>query len=297
MRMLARMRIAVTGANGFVGQALCPFLEKHLYAQIIGLTRKPVHSANNALNFSASDQDLVASLRGVDCLIHLAARAHTHHSSAADFERDNVALTDRIANLCVAAKIPRVIYLSSIKVHGNSTSGRIPYSADEPPTPQDSYGQSKLDCENLLRQQLTNTETQWVIIRPPLIYGDNNKGNLRALETLIAKGIPLPFGTINNRRDLISIENLCSLIAACITHPNAASKIFLASDGIARNTKEIVQLLSARNKIPVNFFNIPSIFFKLAKPCAPQIIERLTGDLQVDITKTKSVLGWNPNNT
>ena len=290
------MRIAVTGANGFVGRALCPFLEKHLGAELITLTRTPTQSNNQEVSFSATDQELIQALKGVDCLIHLAARAHTQNSTVTDFERDNQTLTARILNLCVIAKIPRVIYLSSIKVNGNSTSGRMPYTADDVPQPEDIYGQSKLDCENLLKQQLTHTEIQWVIIRPPLVYGDNNKGNLHTLETLIGKHMPLPFGKLDNRRDLISIENLCNLIALCISHPNAANNIFLASDDISRSTRDIIQLLANRKKIPVRFFNLPNWVFTLIKPCAPQIIERLTGNLQVDITKTKSLLGWNPDN-
>jgi UDP-glucose 4-epimerase len=292
--MLARMRIAVTGANGFVGQALCPFLENHLDAQIVKLTRKPTLT-NQETSLSSPDGVLIEALKDFDCLIHLAARAHTRNSTSADFERDNQALTTRILNVCVAAKISRIIYLSSIKVNGNSTNG-IPYTADDVAQPEDIYGQSKLDCEALLKQQLTNTETQWVIIRPPLVYGDKNKGNLHTLETLISKRIPLPFGKLNNRRDLISIENLCSLIALCITHPKASNEVFLASDDMARSTREIIQLLAKRKKIPVSFFNFPNWIFTLLKPCAPQIIERLTGDLQVDITKTKSLLGWTPDN-
>ena len=290
------MRIAVTGANGFIGQSLCPFLQQQLSANLITLTRNPAVASDAQLGFSAIDDELITGLRATNCLIHLAARAHSNHSTTEDFERDNVALSTRVARLCVAAKIPRLIYLSSIKVNGNSTNGRAPFSADELPRPEDIYGQSKLASEQTLERCLANTKTQLVIIRPPLVYGDKNKGNLKSLEQLIRSGIPLPFGKLNNRRDLVSIENLCALITLAVTHPNAANETFLVSDGLARNTKEIVQLLAMRQKKPARFFNIPDWVFSTAEKLKPQVIERLTGDLQVDITKTRSLLGWTPHN-
>lgn len=292
-----RMKIAVTGANGFVGQALCPHLQKHFNAELITLTRNPSNGSPQALNFAASNEELITALQGVDCLIHLAARAHSHQSTSSDFERDNIALSERVARLCVAANIPRLIYLSSIKVNGNSTQGRTAFCADEIPQPDDIYGQSKLASELALKRELKNSTAQWVIIRPPLVYGDNNKGNLLALEKLISKNIPLPFGQLTNQRDLVSIENLCSLITLTITHPLAANETFLVSDGISRSTKEIVQLLAAKKGTQARFFKIPNSIYRLAKLLKPDAIERLTGDLQVDITKTKTLLGWNPYNT
>jgi UDP-glucose 4-epimerase len=290
------MRIAVTGAKGFIGQYLCPFLQQDLKADLVTLTRNPSVINDNHLSFSATDGELIAGLRNIDCLIHLAARAHTYQSTAVDFERDNIALSTRIARLCVAANIPRLIYLSSIKVNGNSTSGRTPFCAEEVPQPEDAYGQSKLASEQMLKQHLTNTKTQLVIIRPPLVYGNNNKGNLKTLETLVNAGIPLPFGNLKNKRDLVSIENLCALIALTITHPNAANQIFLVSDGITRSTKEIVQLLAARQGKHALFFNIPNAIFSFLKKYKPQPIERLTGNLEVDIEKNRTLLEWSPHN-
>jgi len=290
------MRIAVTGPNGFIGKTLCPVLQEQLQADLLCLARNPSPINNQSLVLSASDEDLITGLKGVDCLIHLAARAHTNNSTEVDFERDNVALTVRIARLCLAAKIPRMIYLSSIKVNGDSTNTRPPFSADELPLPEDIYGQSKLASEHILKQELINTATEWVIIRPPLVYGNHNKGNLHSLEKLIDTKIPLPFGNLNNKRDLVSIENLCALILLSVTHPDAANETFLVSDGISRSTREIVQLLADRKGKSVHFFKLPIQIFKFFKRFRPHLIERLTGDLQVDISKTQSILGWNPKN-
>ncbi len=289
------MRIAVTGANGFIGQQLCPYLQEQLKADIITLTRSPSAIGNKALSFSVSDEQLISGLAQVDCLIHLAARAH-NNATAADLERDNLALSERVAKLAIAAKIPRVIYISSIKVNGDSTQGRAPFTADEIPKPDDGYGRSKLASELIFKKYVANTTTELVIIRPPLVYGSNNKGNLKSLEKLIRLGLPLPFANLNNQRDLVSIENLCSLISLTVAHPNAANQTFLASDGISRSTTEIIQLLAKNQHKQIRFLKMPNWVFALLTKYKPQISARLTGDLQVDIAKTQSLLSWSPRN-
>jgi nucleoside-diphosphate-sugar epimerase len=289
------MIIAVTGANGFIGQQLCPYLEEQLEADIVTLTRTSLAPNSKALSFSASDAQLIRELSQVDCLIHLAARAHSN-ATAADLERDNLALSERIAKLAVAANIPRVIYISSIKVNGDSTLGRLPFTADDIPQPEDDYGRSKLASEIILKKYLSNTATELVIIRPPLVYGCHNKGNLQSLEKLVGLGLPLPFANLNNQRDLVSIENLCALIALTVTHPKAANQTFLVSDEIARSTKEIVQLLAILQNKNVRFFKLPDWIFTMIKKYKPQLSARLTGDLQVDTAKTQSLLSWSPRN-
>ncbi len=289
------MRIAVTGANGFIGQQLCPYLQEQLKGDIVSLTRSPSTIGNKTLSFSASDEQLISDLSQVDCLIHLAARAHSN-ATPTDLERDNLALSERVAKLALAAKVARVIYISSIKVNGDSTQGRSPFTADETPQPDDDYGRSKLASELILKRYFVNTPTELVIIRPPLVYGSNNKGNLKSLEKLIRLGLPLPFASLKNQRDLISIENLCTLIALSVTHPNAANQVFLASDGASRSTPEIIQLLAKNQHKQIRFFKMPDWAFTLLTKYKPNISERLMGDLQVDISKTRSLLDWSPVN-
>lgn len=279
------MKIAVTGATGFIGKALCPYLTDTLGAGIIAINRN---------DLSASNDQLATILQGADCLVHLAARAHTNNATPADFERDNQQLCQRIANIALAANISRVIYLSSIKVNGESTKGRAPFTAEDSPSPEDDYGKSKLACEEIFRTAFAHTGTQLVIIRPPLVYGCNNKGNLAALQRLIQRGIPLPFANIRNKRDLVSMENLCSLISLCCTSTEAAGHIFLVSDDLNRSTAAIVDLLAQQLQIPARLFSAPALVFELLAIIKPDAIARLTGDLQVDIRKTKSLLGWSP---
>jgi UDP-glucose 4-epimerase len=283
------IHIAITGANGFIGNQLCSYIEQHLNAKIIRITR------NTLPCFAQSNDELIAQLQQVDCLIHLAARAHAR-SSNADFERDNIQLSERVAQICIAAKIPRLIYLSSIKANGNSTSARAPFSAEEAPSPEDDYGISKWQVEQMLNRETVATQTELIIIRPPLVYGDKNKGNLGSLVSVIKKGIPLPFAAIKNKRDLVSIENLCSLITTCITHPNACGQTLLVSDGITRTTTEIIQLLCEKEQLQCTLFKIPSVMFRILHRYKPirAYIESLTGDLQVNIQKTKTLLNWQP---
>ena len=203
-------------------------------------------------------------------------------------------MSERIAKLAVAANIPRIIYISSIKVNGNSTQNRPPFVADEIPQPSDDYGHSKLASELIFKKHLANTTTELVIIRPPLVYGRHNKGNLQSLEKLIGLGLPLPFANLHNKRDLVSVENLCALISLAVTHPNAAHQTFLVSDGVTRSTPEIVQLLANFQNKNVRFFKVPNWIYTALKKYRPQINERLAGDLQVDIAKTQSCLDWSP---
>lgn len=285
------MKIAVTGATGFIGKALCSYLTEQRGAGIISLGR---HEHSSDINLSRSDADCAAGLRGVDCLVHLAALAHTHKVTKEDFERNNQQLCRRIATIALTARIPRVVYLSSIKVNGETTQGRAPFTADDLPDPQDEYGKSKLACEKILRDALTNSGIELVIIRPPLVYGSHNKGNLAALQRLIQRGIPLPFAGIRNRRDLVSLDNLCSLISLCCTKPEAAGHTFLASDDQSRSTADIVRLLAHQMQKPARLFRLPALTFTLLGLLKPDEVTRLTGDLQLDISKTKSLLGWSP---
>lgn len=294
------MRVLVTGANGYLGKALCPFLIRHGYS-VATITRQPwlLPGTTNhlvALNDVAGLHD---SLQGQEVVIHLAALAHQAGQETAAMESlywsVNVEQTKVLALAALAAGVKRFIYISSIKVNGESTT-TAPYRFDSPPQPEDLYGRSKWAAEQVLWELFAGTATELVIIRPPLIWGGAMKGNLALLQKLVRWRVPLPFGAVNNRRDLVSLHNLCSLINLVVIHPKAAGQTLLVSDGIPRTTADIIRLVSVGEGKPANIVNCPSRVFDffIALPVFGGKFRKLTTDLAVDISPTCELLGWQP---
>jgi UDP-glucose 4-epimerase len=294
------MKVLVTGANGYLGRALCPFLMRRGYS-VTTLTRQPwlLPGTTNHLVALNDVAGLHNYLQGQEVVIHLAALAHQAGQETAAMESlywsVNVEKTKILAHAALAAGVKRFIYISSIKVNGESTTG-IPYRFDSPPEPEDLYGRSKWAAEQLLHELFTGTATELVIIRPPLIWGDTMKGNLALLQKLVRWRVPLPFGTVNNRRDLVSLHNLCSLISLVVLHPKAAGQTLLVSDGVPRTTADIIRLVSAYQGKPANIVNCPSwVFgFLIALPVIGGKFRKLTTNLAVDISPTCELLDWQP---
>jgi nucleoside-diphosphate-sugar epimerase len=193
--------------------------------------------------------------------------------------------------------IKRFIFLSSIKVNGESTYNGQPFTADDKPNPLDNYAISKYEAEIGLKEISKNTDMEVVIIRPSLIYGVGVKANFEALIKFINKGFPLPFASIkNNKRSFVSLDNLNDLIIKCIDHPDAANQIFLVSDGSSLSTRKLVEKIAGAMNKKIKLINIPiSLLYLVAKLLGKEdAIIRLTGSLEVDITKTNDVLGWFP---
>lgn len=293
------LRVAVTGANGFVGGALCAILLTQPNMQLIQLTRKPANNNELALNINTtSDADLAAALKNYDCLIHLAARAHTKKATIADFQRDNLELSKRLANISARANITQFIYVSSIKALGNTTKATAPFSHSSTPVPEDAYGKSKLASEILIKEILAESATALTIVRPPLVWGQNCKGNLRTLINIIEKGIPLPFAGIKNSRDIISLENLCDFLTHIILHPNALNASFLISDEKKRNTSDIIQLLENYTTQKAKLIKMPHFLFNVLRfhPSINAMISSICDNLEIDISHTKKMLNWTPKN-
>ncbi|MGM8227433.1 NAD-dependent epimerase/dehydratase family protein [Cellvibrio sp. ARAG 10.3] len=289
------MRIVVTGANGFVGTTLCQFLTKAGH-QVTTITRSPF-TLPDCTNLVIPHPAPISSLDNQDCFIHLAARTHHLDESKAVldiYRRDNVALSCYFAQLAIDAGAKRFIYISSIKVNGEETTR--PFRHNDTPAPQDAYGISKWEAECQLKDLLAASKTALVVIRPPLIFGENPKGNLKTLLKLINKGVPLPFKNINNKRDIISVENLCSLISATCDHPGANGEVFLASDGKPRSTAQIIQMLERQSCRKAKLVSIPNTLYQwlgYIPPLKPKI-QKLTGNLEVDISHTRQTLNWSP---
>lgn len=294
--------VLVTGASGFVGRHLVDFLyESGDDVRVLG--RRDIHANKFAFiksNFDNDDELLKATV-GVDTVIHCAARVHVMQETASDplseFRAFNVDATLKLAAQAAKNGVKRFIFLSTIKVNGESTTNKAPFTAFDQPKPEDPYGISKAEAEQGLIALAERTGMEFVIIRPPLVYGPGVKANFAALMRLVKKGIPLPFRMIRkNRRSMVSIVNLVDLIRVCSTHPLAKNNVFLASDDNDVSTSEMVKLMAHSFGMRDRSIPIPPMFFEwLARLLGKKdIIERLIGSLQIDLTHTKETLGWHP---
>lgn len=297
------MDIAVTGANGYVGSALCRHLARQGH-HVVALTRRPFTTSDISLTNRVS-QDfsnpalLSEQLTGCEAVVHLAARTHSDTDNSpetlADYRLANVTTTEALVKASSHAGVKRFIYISSIKVNGERTEGQ-PFTAQCAPQPQDAYGITKYEAEQRAAALCQDLGLELTIIRPPLIHGQGAKGNLARLSGAIDRGLPLPLGGINNKRDLIALPNLCDLIATCVVHPNAAGQTFLAADGRSLSTPEIIKLLASQSPRKARLLPCPTGTVKvLAKILGRSAqIQRLLGDLEIDIQHTCDTLDWRP---
>lgn len=299
------MRIAITGATGFVGKHLIKELMiKELSAEeLVIIGRRKVNLPNTTFFNSSIDgeTDYSKALGSIDVIVHCAARAHIMNDDAkdplAEFREVNTEGTLNLAKQAAQSGVKRFIFLSSIKVNGESTSGKGPFTASDNSAVEDPYGISKAEAEHQLLELGKQTGMEIVIIRPPLVYGEGVKANFASLMRFVGKGFPLPFRAIkNNKRSLVSVYNLVDLIKVCIEHPNAANQIFLASDDHDLSTAEMVALMARVQGKKNLALPVPVWCFKLAGKLLNKndIIDRLTGSLQLDITHTKNTLNWTP---
>ncbi|PHV11157.1 UDP-glucose 4-epimerase family protein [Chitinimonas sp. BJB300] len=297
--------LLITGANGFVGHALSAHLVETSEYTVRGAIRQPILSPVTGVNYVMVDglcltTSWTVALKNVEVVVHTAARVHimneTSANSLAEFRRANVEGTISLAKQAAAAGVRRFIYISSVKVNGEETVLGKPYTIIDLPAPMDAYGISKMEAERDLRIVANNTGMDVVIIRPPLVYGPGVKANFRSLMRCISNGIPLPLGTINNKRSLVALDNLVDLITHCIKCPLAANQTFFVSDGHDLSTTQLVKSIGlALGKTP-RLIPIPSsVLIMLTAVCGKRGIgNRLCGSLQVDISNTVDLLGWRP---
>jgi len=294
------MTVLVTGATGFVGTHLCEYLEVKDFS-FRKAVRRNVDGDEQAIVVGDIDgqTDWSQALDGIEVVVHLAARVHIMLESAKDpfveFRRVNVDGSLNLARQAAAKGIKRIVYLSTIKVNGEGTVGR-PYRPDDIPAPADPYSVSKMEAEEGLLRIARETGMEVVILRPPLIYGKGAGGNLFRLLKLVKQGWYLPFGLINNKRSLIGIENLCSIIVVSLSHPAAVNRVMLVSDGEDVSTPELIRLLAQGCGRSPRIFPVPlSVLYFMGKLFGrTSEIHRLSGDLQVDSSQTQSLLDWCP---
>jgi len=293
------VKILLTGATGFVGGAVLDKL-KFNDVRVLGRSRPELAEVDFVAAEIKSNVDYSIALVGVGVIVHSAARVHVMNDKAQNpldaFREVNALGTLNLAQQAAAAGVKRFVFISTIKVNGESSQFSVPFRADDLPSYEDAYAVSKSEAEFSLRALSKETGMEVVIIRPPLVYGPGVKANFAAMMKLAAKNLPLPLGAIHNKRSLVALENLVDLIVTCIDHPKAANETFLVSDDQDVSTTELLNKMTvAAGKkpwlIPVPMKLIQLGAMLLGKKA---VADRLCGNLQVDISHTKNVLGWSP---
>lgn len=296
--------VLVTGANGFIGRNLCESLYNKSY--VIKVAIRDIKGCEqlhpDIEKFIIGDivaTDLNIVLRQIDTVIHLAARVHilkkTVTNSLSEFQRVNVAGTERLAKEAAINGVRRFIYVSSIGVNGSQTKNS-PFTEESIPNPYDPYTHSKWEAEQALYKIAQDTGLEIVILRPPLVYGPNAPGNFGRLMRLISRGIFLPLGSIKNKRSFIYLGNLVDAIIKCIEYPNAANQTFLVSDGQDVSTPELIRMIAKAMGKKARLFPCPAPLLKMIGKVAGKSseVERLTGFLQIDSAKIRKTLNWTP---
>lgn len=279
--------ILITGASGFVGRALSQTLSQR------GLNFNCFNRANNADVFAA---------RKFSTVIHLAARVHVMNEASAEplveFRKANVTETLVLAHRAAAAGVKRFVYVSSVKVNGEQTDGKA-FTERDAANPGDPYAISKHEAELGLREFAINSGIDVVIVRPPLVYGVGVKANFSLLANIAGKGIPLPLGAIHNQRSMVYLGNLVDFLILCAQptlSPLAANETFLISDGQDVSTTYLLKTLAKAQGKSARLLPIPTAWLRFALKCLNKqsIAQRLLGDLQIDSSKARTLLGWKP---
>jgi len=298
------MKILVTGANGFIGAELIKILCNHNF-DVCGSIRsiKPLAVPNKNCQYILVGEldnttDWIKALDVVDVVIHCAGRAHVLRDKTKSpidiFRMVNVDATLHLAREAIKCGVRRFIFLSSIGVNGNTNT--TPFTELDTPAPVQDYAFSKLEAENGLQEISSSAGMEIVIIRPPLVYGPNAPGNFSTLLRWMDKNIPLPFGSVHNKRSFVGINNLVDLILTCIEHPAAANQVFLVSDGEDMSTTELLNRVASSlgkksNLIPVNQKLLDFCLKLIGKK---DLATQLLGSLQIDISKSQELLNWTP---
>ena len=298
------MKVLVTGASGFVGKTLCAHLASlhfDVVATVQSLPDTPVPGVEyRIVTEMSSTTDWSDALADVQTVIHCAARVHVMHDHAQDplteFRRVNTLGTETLARAAAHCGVKRLIFLSSIKINGESTMPVSPFNQASPAKPRDSYAISKWEAEQALTRVSTETGIEAVVLRCPLVYGPRVKANFLRLLQAVDHGIPLPLALARNRRSLIYLNNLTDAITTCLTHPAAAGKTYLVSDREDVSTAELITRIAQALGKPSRLWPCPLGLIELAGRMTGKSdeIARLLGSLCIDSSKIRSELDWTP---
>jgi nucleoside-diphosphate-sugar epimerase len=295
------MKILVTGANGFIGKALCAYLVRK-DIQVVPVVRRPSDIAG-ALVLQADDHaGWLAALQECDAVVHLAGQAKAYDGAqdlSVALREANVMPTLRLYQRAMQASVRRFVFLSSAKVNGECTAPNESFNPEDTPAPKDAYAVSKWEAEQQLWALAKETGPEVVVIRPPLVYGPGVKGNFSALVNWIKKGVPLPLACVRNKRSIIAVENLSSFIALCadpVRSPKASKQTFLVSDGTPVSTTELLRQIATAHQTKVRLFCLSP---RLMQYCSGLLgktaqADRLLGSFVLNDIKSRDLLGWAP---
>ncbi|MDO8289811.1 MAG: NAD-dependent epimerase/dehydratase family protein [Parvibaculum sp.] len=278
-------KVLVTGADGFIGAVAVAHLRCEGW-DVVEAPRGVVGDIGPATRWQSV-------LNGVTHVLHLAGHVHEPDGAGDTFQRVNVQGSERLAREAASMGVTRFVYVSSVKAHGDVTHGR-PLRVDDPLAPTDAYGRSKRDAEIVLHQVSAETGMEIVIVRPPLVCGRGAGGNLKRLMFATERGLPLPFGSVSNRRSMVSVENLAGFLSLCLTHPAAANETFLAADEPSISTPVLLRLLAKGLGVPPRVFPCPPAAIGLAASLIgrQRDADVLLQSLEVDAAKARTLLGW-----
>ncbi len=300
------MKVLVTGATGFVGGALVRRLSTDPVCEglVVAVRSRAEMWIEGGRQAQVGDllpiTDWGNALQGVDTVVHCAARVHVMQEDATDplqaYREVNVNATLNLASQASQAGVRRFVFISSIKVNGEATKPGQPFTADDLPAPLDPYGVSKLEAEQGLRAIESQTGIEVVIVRPPLVYGPGVKANFASMMRWVELGIPLPLGAIHNARSMVALDNLVDLLVTCLKHPAAAGQTFLVSDAEDVSTTQLLRRTAQALGKKAFLLPVSTSVLELGATLLGKhgVAQRLCGSLQVDIEKTRRLLGWSP---
>lgn len=292
------MKIAVTGATGFVGREFLRQAAEEGHA-LVPLVRTKSGIPDEIVTGELSHGSLSAEhLSGVDAIVHLAARTHVLNDTAdgeAEYHRVNVVGTNALLDAALEANVKRFVYMSSVKAIGEFSLPGKPLSPETPARPQDAYGRTKNTAEGHVRERCEGAGVEWVVLRPPLVFGPGVKANFARLVTAVAKGFPLPLGGVSNARSLVDVENLAQAALLACEIPQAAGRAFMVADTTV-STAGLLQAIGHAAGIRARLVSMPRVLLAALAKMAGRSAEfdRLCGDLELDAGDTRSILGWVP---
>lgn len=295
-------RVLVTGARGFVGEAVVfrLLLDRRFIPVAAARGETRLKGLCSIVSLDLAERAALPDLNGIDVIVHAAARVHVMDDSSSDplaeYRRINVEGAVQLALKAAVEGVKRFVFISSIKVNGEQTIAGRPFTALDHPEPKDPYGVSKLEAELALQEIAQDTGMEVVIIRPPLVYGPGVRANFLGMMRWLDKGVPLPFGAIDNRRSLVSLANLVDLVVTCIDHSRAGGQVFLVSDGEDLSTTTLLKNMAHALGRKARLVPLPAAL--LVWPATllgrKALAQRLCGSLQADISHTREMLGWAP---